>query len=203
MFLFDNKWYSRDDCYFTIVRANVPLSHLLFLSLTYFTVARNITALPRIFPTVYRVQQCLSGRSERNKDSSRYLEFRSGSLFIVSPRRDNRDGDQDTVNARRQTENGIYARNRGRKRTARVIRRIDRLVFAFPKRNLSSSSFSRRLPSSSSSWSLSERQSIPGEARRRWGRREREPRAATGARKREGGKTEGEGWQGGASYFAH
>lgn len=98
---------------------------------------------------------------ERNKDSSRYLELRGWHRVIIYRRagllrRRSRYG-----NARRRTENGIYARNRER-RMARVIRRIDRLVFV-PGRNLLSSSFASP---SSSSWSLGERerQSIPGEA---------------------------------------
>lgn len=79
----------------------------------------------------------------------------------------------------------MYARNRGR-RVARVIRRIDRLVFV-PGRNLPLLAFFfflvfRRTRTTIDTW-----------RGRRWrGRREREPRSTTGTRKREDGKTEGE-----------
>lgn len=114
---------------------------------------------------LYFITWCTACRRylfEQNKDSSRYLEFRgwhTGSLFIVEQ---NCDDDQDTVmhvdKPRMEYTRGIETRER---RMARVIRRIDHLVFV-PERNLSTSSFA----SPSSSWSLGERerQSIPGEA---------------------------------------
>lgn len=105
-----------------------------------------------------------------------------GSSFIVVAgllRRRSRYG-----NARRQTENGIYARNRGW-RTARVIRRIDRLVFVpgrnlFPPPRLAFFFFLvfRRTRTTIDTW-----------RGRRWsGRREREPRSATGGEKARGRK---------------
>jgi len=78
-------------------------------------------------------------------------------------------------------------RNRGR-RVARVIRRIDRLVFV-PGRNLS---LLVRLAFFFFLVFRRTRTTIDTWRGRRWrGRREREPRSTTGARKREGGKTEG------------
>lgn len=144
------------------------------ISLLYFITRRTANIFTRIkqrFLSVFRVLWVAQGH---------YLSSSRGKDYC--------NGDQDTVNARRQTENGIYARNR--KRRARVIRRIDRLVFV-PGRNLPlfvCLAFFfflvfKRTRTTIDTW-----------RGRRWrGRRERELRSTTEARKREGGKTE-EGW---------
>lgn len=83
----------RDDrCYSVIVHGQslaffFPPTSSRSLSLTYFTVARNTTPLSTIFhQAAYRIPTMfIRKRTERNKDFSRYLGFRSGSLFIVSP----------------------------------------------------------------------------------------------------------------------
>lgn len=78
-----------------------------------------------------------------NKRFSRYLEFRGWHRVIIYRRAGPLQRRSRYGNARRQTENGIYARNRG-ERVARVIRRIDRLVFV-PGRNPSPSRSPRLL----------------------------------------------------------
>lgn len=149
--MFINRYFAtRPESYFFLILSRAPLICFIVVHDTIASSTVFYYVAYRMLPIFIRTKQRFLSVSRVSWMAHRVIIYCRAEL-----RRRSRYG-----NARRQTENGIYARNCGR-RMARVIRRIDRLVFV-PERNLSTSSFA----SPSSSWSLGERerQSIPGEA---------------------------------------